>query len=249
MLDFNSNFVVAALALVGTCTISAAAHSQEPPPVPDTERATCPRSPADRKRRGAPEETLLVCKEVTPTACRGVVEIPVISGREPQIEGFRWRTELDRKTAHVLEHGLKADKILWTKAGRAPMQNGFEPDSILAVELKREILVFLAALIREPSLRRAGTELPRISTIRAMAEIDALDRARRRGTYIETEEFKGVDRTIITPTAMVAGAVLLGSGAAIERLSDAAPGEPDAVRIKPQVWPPGIRITGRFHWP
>jgi hypothetical protein len=186
---------------------------------------------------------------VTLTVCRGVVEIPVLSGREPQIEGFRWRTELDRRTARALEHGPKADKILRKNASRAPMQNGFEPESIREVEFKREILVFLAALTGERSLRRAGTELPRISTIRAMAELAALDRARRRATYIETEDFKGLDKTITTPTAMVAGAVLLGSGAVIERLSDAAPGEPDAVRIKPQLWPPGIRITGRFNWP
>ena len=239
----------AALAVMGMCTLSAGARSQGLPPPPDAERATSPRSPADLRLRGAPEETIFLCKEVTPSACRGVVAIPMRSGSEPRIEGSRWRTEPDRKTARVVEHGPSAVKLRRIRPGRAPMQNGFEPEPLVELELRREILVFLAEVTGERSLRRAGTQLPRISTIRAIADMNALERARRRATYIQTEDFKGNDKSITTPTAMLAGGILLASGATIDRLILDEPGEGARAKIKPQLWPPGIRIKGRFDWP
>jgi hypothetical protein len=128
------------------------------------------------------------------------------------------------------------------------MQNGFEPEPILGVELRREILVFLADLTGERSLRRAGVKLPAISTIRAIADMDALERARRRGSYIEIEDFKGPERSVTTPDAVLAGSVLLGAGLVIYRIRDEADTS-DAFAVRPQPWPPGIRIKGKFNWP
>lgn len=242
--------LAAALALVATGTLSSVARSQEPVAPPDAERATSPRSPVDIEIRGAPDQKLFLCKEVTTGACRGVVAIPARSGREPRIEGWRWRTELDRETARVMKHGPKAGKISRKKAGpRAPMQNGFEPAAIVEPEFRREILVFLADVLGERSLRSAGTQLPRINTIRAMAEVQALEESHRRATYIQTEEFKGNDESITTAPAMLAGTVLLGTGLVFARVGDFTEGEPDSVRIRPQVWPPGIRINGTFDVP
>ena len=246
MLDNRCKLVSAALALIATSTISATARSQEPAAPLDSERAPSSRSPVDLGlRRGEPEDTLFLCKEVTPSSCRGVVAIPALSSREPQIEG--WRTEADRAAARVVERGPKANKVARKKSGpRAPMQNGFEPEAIVEPEFRREILLFLANLTGEQSLRRAGKQLPRLATIRALAETQALEDAHRRATYIEIEDFAGPEKTITTPPAMVAGGVLLGTGAIFARVLHGAQGD---VRIRPQLWPPGIRIHGTFDVP
>jgi len=249
MLDNRSKLVPAALALIGTCAVSPAARSQEPAARRDAEQVTSLRSPLHVGLRGAPEETIFLCKDVTPSSCRGVVAIPALSGREPRLEGSQWRTESDREAARVMQQGPKATKIARKKAGpRAPMQNGFEPAAIVEPEFRREILLFLASLTGDLSLRREGRQLPRIATIRALAETQALADAHRRATYIEIEDFKGPDKTITTPPAMVAGAVLLGTGA-VARLRGGGSGEPDAVLLRPQLWPPGIRIKGTFDVP
>jgi hypothetical protein len=87
--------------------------------------------------------------------------------------------------------------------------------------------------------------------MRAFDEDLLLGRERARATFIEIEEFKGVDP--LTPTLAaqasyaIAGAVLFGGGIGAEHLLHGSLG--DAFDIHPQLWPPGLLIKGRFRVP
>lgn len=180
--------------------------------------------------------------------CRETVHV-ALARRELTSLDLGAPTRDERTLSRSLEHGAwLSSKRRFSGAHLAMALNGYEPEYLLKYQLKRELLFFAAKLTGESSLRRAATTLTRGATLRALIEMEALERSRARATYVQIEEWRGYDvaylRANIRPpdaTFATIGAALLGTGAVLRRVTP--------LPIQPQMWPPGIQVSGTFSIP
>jgi hypothetical protein len=127
------------------------------------------------------------------------------------------------------------------------MLYGIEPEPVLEFELKREMLLFLAKMLQDSRVVSAALAIEPTSSIRAIREAQLADRERLQGTYVEIEDYEVVTATASVPV-MVAlagtGAGLFGAGLFGQKMLHGALG--DALAIRPQPWPLGLQIGGKF---
>jgi hypothetical protein len=202
----------------------------------------------------APSGDVEVCVEMPRTPrdrCRASVSVTVALGEAPEAPDFGRRAVTEMNLVHSIERGVAAAAQRRRRAARPVMLYGIEAEPVLQFQLKREMLVLLARLTRQGAIGRAAIGLTPTSSIRSIAESQALERTRDRATFIQIEEFGGANPLATPRTTQAAfaalGASLFWGGFAGEKLLHGALGE--AFVIHPQPWPPGIEIKGSFELP
>jgi hypothetical protein len=174
-----------------------------------------------------------------------VVDSPVVDRMPRHATSAEWnrRKKLDRWPRVIEEH------LRMLEHARAPMEAGVEPEPVLEWQVKHELLEALVDLTGERSIRRTSQNqsIPQVERIRGVQNVVDLERAHRRATYIEIEEFKGNENdTTNGPLAMLGGFALMGTGIALDVAIDDPPKDMPHVNPRPKFWHPGIRLKGRF---
>jgi hypothetical protein len=198
--------------------------------------------------------TVTVCADASDRplgGCRAPVDVVVTLPDEPphpsSIEGGR----LAQNRARALEREVRAAAERRRHLPRPVMLYGIEPEPAGQFQLKREMLFLLARVSGQGLIGRAAVGLGPISSLRAVAESEALEGTRVRATYLQIEEFRGpnplVNSLAVQGAYAAAGGALFWAGLLGEKLLHGALG--DALAIHPQVWPPGIQIKGSFSSP
>lgn len=132
---------------------------------------------------------------------------------------------------------------------RAPIENGFDPAPRWQVEVDRELFLMIADLTNTHiAVRSYGED---VEEMRAWRNLRDNERTRKRGTYFEVEEFLGhsdddkVDAFVVAGMSMTAltGFVTMADWDEVV-ISDTL-----ELKLRPRLWPPGLRVKGTFPWP
>jgi hypothetical protein len=162
------------------------------------------------------------------------------------------RLERERSLSRSLDREARAAvqrrflDLPWT----APY--GIEMESAAQLERRRQVFYGLAKLTGDSRFLRVVSTDPAPLGDRSLREIDAQIRARRRASFVEIEEAKGVARHYTSPIAEAAaasGGALLFVGGTLGTRSFPALISRDRLFARPQPWPTGITLGGSFHWP
>jgi hypothetical protein len=132
---------------------------------------------------------------------------------------------------------------------RAPIENGFDPAPRWQVEIDRELFLMIADLTNTPiAMRSYGED---VEEMRAWRNLHDDERTRKRATYLEVEEFMGNSRDDNVDPLVVAGMSLtaLTGFMAMADWDEVVISETLGLKLRPRLWPPGLRVKGTFPWP
>jgi hypothetical protein len=144
--------------------------------------------------------------------------------------------------------GTKSD-VLPATPERTPMGHGFELPPRRQMQADYEVFKLIANLTRIRIAQRSyGDDLEKMGPFRSVRELEA---ARDRGTYLDIEEYVGhPDENKVSPLFLAGGLSLTVLSGALALLDwDEVEGVGSDARVRPNGWPPGLRIKGHFSWP
>lgn len=132
---------------------------------------------------------------------------------------------------------------------RAPIENGFDPAPRWQVEVDRELFLMIADLTNTTlAMRSYGED---VEEMRAWRNMRDDERTRKRGTYFEVEEFMGhSDDDKVDPMVFAGMSLTALTGfLAAKDWDEVVINETLDLKVRPKLWPPGLRIKGTFPWP